>query len=268
MIALPGGFRPRKGLDQYFLRDEFILEREVYLADIKPTDVVLEIGAGNGSLTRLISEKARKVIAVEKDPILAGFLRDSLHGRVEVIKGDALEMDFPSFDKAMGNLPYSVSSPLIFKLLEHDFILGVFCLQYEFAEKMTSSPGSRNYSRLSVMISLRTSMTVLSMTVPRESFWPEPGVDSAIVKLAPEKNPGLDSLSSEVIRMIFTHRRKTLRNAVRDSDGQLEELLGFGQDSVLEGVKTDYGVRVFEMSPPDVLAFARSVVDLARENPD
>jgi len=268
MIALPGGFRPKKGLDQYFVRDDVILERELYLADVRPTEVVLEIGAGNGSLTRLISEKARKVIAIEKDPILAKFLRESLPSRVEVIEGDALEMDFPSFDKAMGNLPYSVSSPLIFKLLEYDFSLGVFCLQREFAEKMTSSPGTKDYSRLSVMVSLRTSMTVLSMTVPRESFWPEPGVDSAIVKLAPEKNPDLDSKSAEVIRMIFTHRRKTLRNAVRDSDNQLGEFLGLNQGAVLEGVGTDYGVRVFEMSPPEVLAFARSVVNLAREKTD
>ena len=258
MIALPGGIRPKRGLDQYFLRDEVVLQREIYLADIQPSDTVLEIGAGNGALTRLIAGEARKVIAIEKDRALARMLRETLPDNVDVIEGDALRMDFPKFDKVMGNLPYSISSPLIFKLLEIEFALGVFCLQYEFAKKMTASPGSSDYSRLSVMVALRTSMTCLSMRVPRELFWPVPKVDSAIVKFAPDRSADLDGSSSEIIRMIFSHRRKTLRNAVKDSERDLR-LLGITPGTILEEVDVDGEVRVFEMTPEEILSFAKSV---------
>jgi 16S rRNA (adenine1518-N6/adenine1519-N6)-dimethyltransferase len=264
MIALPGGFRPKKWLDQYFLRDHDILQREVYLANIEPSDVVMEIGAGNGALTRLISERARKVVAIEKDHSLARSLRDAMPGNVDVIEGDALEVDYPSFDKAMGNLPYSISSPLLFRLLEYEFTIGVLCLQYEFALKMTASPGTPEYSRLSVMVALKTSMTCLSMKVPRECFWPVPNVDSAVVKFAPEKTEDLNGQTSEIIRMVFSHRRKTLRNAVRDSDRELKNRLGISSNEVLERISFDFETRVFEIPPPAIHSFAKSVGELGR----
>jgi 16S rRNA (adenine1518-N6/adenine1519-N6)-dimethyltransferase len=263
MNALPGGFRPKKWLDQYFLRDQEILQREVYLADIEPSDVVMEIGAGDGALTKLISERARKVYAIEKDRSLARSLKGAMPDNVEVIEGDALEVEYPAFDKAMGNLPYSISSPLLFRMFEFNFKIGVLCLQYEFALKMTASPGTSEYSRLSVMVALKTSMTCLSMKVPRECFWPVPNVDSAVVKFAPDKSYDLDGPTSDLIRMIFSHRRKTLRNAVRDSDRELVDLLGIGSDEVLERIDTDFENRVFEISPITIHSFAKSVGELS-----
>ena len=264
MVALPGGFRPKKRLDQYFLRDQDMLQREIYLADIGPNDVVLEIGAGNGALTSLISEKALKVVAIEKDRVLARELVDAMPDNVEVIEGDALEVEYPAFDRAMGNLPYSISSPLIFRLFDYEFAIGVLCLQYEFALKMTANPGSPDYSRLSVMVALNTSMTCLSIKVPRECFWPTPNVDSAVVKFAPDKSVAVDETASDIIRMIFSHRRKTLRNAVRDSDSELKGYLGVGSGQILDSIDTDYGTRVFEMTPIAIHSFAKSVRDLGQ----
>jgi 16S rRNA (adenine1518-N6/adenine1519-N6)-dimethyltransferase len=168
----------------------------------------------------------------------------------------------------MGNLPYSISSPLLFRLLGYDFSIGVICLQYEFALKMTASPGTSEYSRMSVMVALNTAMTCLSMKVPRECFWPTPNVDSAVVKFAPHKTIDLEGPTSEIIRMVFSHRRKTLRNAIRDSDRELKDLLGISSGEVLEQVGTDFGTRVFEMPPLAIHSFAKSVGELARINPD
>ncbi len=267
MIALPGGIHPRKRLDQYFLMDPKILRTEISLAELDEGDTVFEIGAGNGLLTRLIAEKAGRVIAVEKDPDLVDHLLSTQLENVEVIRGDALEMEFPSFDKAMGNLPYSISTPLLFKLLDHDFEIGVLGLQYEFAKRMVAKPGSREYSRLSVMTSLRTSRAFMSIKIPRTAFRPVPRVDSAIVKIVPEAGMGPDSFVAELIRILFCHKRKTLRNAVRDSDAEFEGLIGAGSGRILETVKSEWETRVFQMTPEGIMAFSRSLSEAFPQSP-
>ena len=256
MVRLPGGIRPRKRLDQYFLTDDRILRREVDLAELARSDVVLEIGAGNGSLTRMIAERAKKVIAVEKDPRLAAFLSRNCPGNVDLLEGDALDLDFPSFNKAMGNPPYSISSPLIFKLLDYEFELGVFTFQYEFAQRMVAKPGTDDYSRLSVMLALTTRKISLEMIVPRRAFSPAPEVDSAIVVLVPKNAPRPDAVSAEIIRMLFCHKRKTLANAIRDSDGELRRLFGIGSSEVLKAIQTDWSTRVYRMTPEEIMAFS------------
>ena len=259
MVALPGGFRPKKYLDQHFLIDRRLLQGEVDLASLTRSDVVLEIGAGNGALTKLIAEKAGKVIAVEKDARLVRILEHVCPKNVQVIEGDALELKFPNFDKVMGNLPYSISSPLIFKLLDHDFELGVLCFQEEFARRMMAKTGSRDYSRISVMLALRTSRITLAMKIPRHAFWPIPDVDSSVVLLFPDKAATpLDKVSADLIRMIFCHKRKTLANAIKDSDRELTELFGVGSAEILENVSAEWSSRVFKLTPRDIIQFCRT----------
>jgi 16S rRNA (adenine1518-N6/adenine1519-N6)-dimethyltransferase len=259
MNALPGGIRPRKRLDQYFIVNPGILRVEVSLAELDGKDTVLEIGAGNGLLTGMIAERAGRVVAVEKDPRLIENLKRTLPGNVEVIHADALEMEFPAFNKAMGNLPYSISTPLLFKLLDHDFEIGVLGVQYEFAKRMVARPGSREYSRLSVMTSLRTRRAFMSIKIPRGAFRPIPRVDSAVVKLVPGAGKGPDGFLAEIVRILFCHKRKTLRNAVRDSEAEFEGLVGAGPDRMLDRVEAEWDTRVFKMTPEEVMAFSRSV---------
>ncbi len=254
MVRLPGGIRPSKRLDQYFLTDQRILRREVDLAQLARSDVVLEIGAGNGCLTRMIAERAGKVIAIEKDRRLASFLSRNCQDNVEVLEGDALDLDFPPFNKAMGNPPYSISSPLIFKLLGYSFELGVFTFQYEFAQRMIARPGTEGYSRLSMMLALATNRISLEEVVPREAFSPVPEVDSAIVVIIPKPALKLDPVSSHVIRMLFCHKRKTLANAIKDSDKELRRLFGLGSSEVLQALQADYDLRVYQMTPERIIS--------------
>ena len=113
--------RPRKQKGQNFLIDERVAEREVGFADIEASDIVLEIGSGLGMLTERLIPKAKRVVGIENDPGLCKFLREKYGDSFELIEGDALEVDFPRFDKMVSNIPYSISSPLLFKLLEYPF---------------------------------------------------------------------------------------------------------------------------------------------------
>ena len=133
------GFRPSFVLDQNFLTDQAGISRIVrYLELDKGKDTVLEVGPGLGFITAELARNAKKVIAIEKDTKLKPILSDELsqYENIEIIYGDALEAKFPEFNKFFSATPYSISSPLIFKLLDYDFDLGVMILQREFAEKM------------------------------------------------------------------------------------------------------------------------------------
>jgi 16S rRNA (adenine1518-N6/adenine1519-N6)-dimethyltransferase len=262
MVALPEGIQPKKWLDQHFLIDPRVLRKEVDLAGLTDRDVVLEIGAGNGVLTKSIAEKALKVIAIEKDPRLVGLLSSTCPANVEIIQGDALQLEFDPFDKVMGNLPYSISSPLVFKLLDYDFQLGVLAFQHEFARRMIAQPGTRDYSRLSVMVALRTRGVSVALKVPRRAFWPAPEVDSALVVLTPGGAQFANPSSAEVIRLIFCHKRKKLLNALRDSEQELRTLFRIGSKEIMEGIPADWDARVFKMTPQEILRFSDSVAEL------
>ena len=145
---------------------------------------MLEVGPGLGVLTRRLAESAGRVIAIEMDRRLADHLRPSLPGNVELIVGDALTVPFPPFDRMVSNLPYSISSPIIFKLLEHEFQKAVVMLQKEFADRLVARPDTDDYSRLTVNVYYRAECRILEK-VPRSRFWPPPKVDSAVVELVP-----------------------------------------------------------------------------------
>jgi 16S rRNA (adenine1518-N6/adenine1519-N6)-dimethyltransferase len=211
------GLSPDKRKDQHFLIDRGVLERIVAAADIHPDETVLEIGAGPGNLTRLLAEKARQVYAIELDWRFAEKLAADFRGtNVTVMRGDALRMDFPPFDKAVANLPYSISSDVTFKLLERPFRSAVLMYQREFAERMVASVGSEDYSRLSVTVQHYADARIL-FNVSRRAFAPQPEVESAVVMLTPRppryqvRDAGL---FMRLVTAAFAGRRKRLRNAI------------------------------------------------------
>lgn len=218
--------------DQRFLVDKRVIQRIVSYAQVCDGDVVLEIGAGGGNLTRALSERASKVYAIEIDPILAEELRKVGMENVEVICGDALKVEFPEFNKVVSNIPYTISSEITFKLLRHKFEKGILTYQKEFAERMVAEKGSKDYSRLSVAVQYFAKVRILEI-VPRTAFRPPPKVDSAVVELIPSPPPyevkDVD-LFMNILSMLFSQRRKLLRNSLKyvlDSLGveiEMEEL--------------------------------------------
>ena len=149
------GIRPTKNLGQNFLTDPSIIQSQVEFANLTNRDTVLEIGAGLGNLTLELSAHARKVITIEKDKKLGGYLKTIVPDNVELIIGDALDLDFPRFDKIVANLPYKISSPLSFKLMDYEFESAILMYQREFADRIVASPGSKKYGRLTVNLYYR-----------------------------------------------------------------------------------------------------------------
>ncbi|MEI7826246.1 MAG: 16S rRNA (adenine(1518)-N(6)/adenine(1519)-N(6))-dimethyltransferase RsmA [Euryarchaeota archaeon] len=200
---------------QHFLVDDQIIERILSYADIQPTETILEIGGGTGNLTRKLARRCHKLSVIEADWRLAEKLR--IIPGVEVLHGDALRVEFPSFDKTVSNLPYQISSEVTFKLLKHPFVCGILMYQREFAERMVAAPGTKNYSRLTVCLSYKSQVEVLE-NVASTAFIPRPRVDSAIVRIVPVK-PRFDVLDEvffhNFVRALFTQRRKRLKAALR-----------------------------------------------------
>lgn len=200
--------------DQHFLIDEQVLDRIVEYGKLTGADTVLEIGAGYGNLTHKLAKKAGKVIAIEVDPEIAS----SIFGpeNVEVIIGDAMKQDFPYFNKVISNLPYSISSPVTFKLMQYKFDIGILMYQHEFAKRMVALPGNKDYGRLSITVQYHAGVRILEI-VPRSAFSTPPKVDSAIVSLIPGK-PSYEvknvDFFMKLIKAAFSQRRKKLRNAI------------------------------------------------------
>jgi len=160
------GASPTKSKGQNFLVDGRVADRQIEYAQLSSSDTALEVGPGLGVLTSRLAARAGKVIAIETDSKLAAYLRDELPENVELIEGDALEVPFPPFTKFVSNLPYSISSPIIFKLLEHGFQRGVVMLQKEFAERMVAAPDTDDYSRLTVNVFYRAECRILENGPP------------------------------------------------------------------------------------------------------
>jgi len=209
-------------LSQNFLIDERVAERQIEYAHLKKGDVVLEIGPGNGILTRRIAKIAR-VIAIEIDEKLAERIEKLKN--VDVINEDVMKVDLSrlGFNKVVSNIPYHISSPLTFKLLDEDFEVAILMYQKEFAERMVASHGSKKYSRLSVMLYQKADCRILEY-VPRGAFRPVPRVDSCIVELKPlgRRFDVDDELFRRLVTSLFSHRRKKIKNALL-IDGLIDE---------------------------------------------
>lgn len=219
------GIRPSKRAGQHHVIDPGLLERIVGYADVSKKDEVLEIGAGIGNLTKLLAERARKVIAVERDGRFIKILRERLRGHpnTRIVHGDVLQVELPKFDKVVANLPYGISSDVTFMLLDHDFELAVLMYQWEFAERLIASPGSNDYGRLTVNVYYRAEVEMLEKVLPT-AFLPQPKVFSAVIRLRPRKPPFQvvdEPTFFDVVRALFQHRRQKVRNALYHSFGQV-----------------------------------------------
>jgi 16S rRNA (adenine1518-N6/adenine1519-N6)-dimethyltransferase len=222
------GKRPSKRLGQHFLIDDRVVSRQVALARIKPGEKVLEIGPGMGNLTEAILSAGAEVVAVEADSAFCGFLERRFGPRITLIHADAVKAFLPEFDKVVANLPYQISSPITFKLLELEFDMAVLMVQREFAERMVADPGSRDYGRLSVGVHYRASCEI-SFNVSKASFWPQPRVDSSVVTLTPRKpsfSVADERVFYDVTKAIFSHRRKKVMNALATDPASLAFLSG------------------------------------------
>jgi 16S rRNA (adenine1518-N6/adenine1519-N6)-dimethyltransferase len=227
----PDALRARAGVrgnpeaDQHFMVDDRVLDRLPTYATDAGFDVsrVLEVGGGTGALTDRLLATAGEVVVIERDPRLAAFLREEFAdaretGRLTVHEGDALELDLPAFTASVSNLPYGVSSELAFRLLpERRPMVATF--QREFAERMAADPGSPEYGRLSVTAGHYAAVEIVE-TVPPAAFDPQPAVDSAVVRARP-RTPDYDVPDDDFfmrfLRAVFTQRRKTMRNAIRNT---------------------------------------------------
>ena len=211
------GVVPRKSRGQNFLIDDRVADRHVAYAGISPGDRVLEVGPGLGILTSRLVGTGADVTCIELDETLADHIESEYGGSLGLIRGDAVKVPFPEFDVFVSNLPYSVSTPIIFKLLECRFRKAVVMVQKEFAERMTADVGSTEYSRLTVNLFYRADCEVME-TVPASRFNPRPKVDSALVRITPRKAPFdvIDErLFFKVTEITFNHRRKKIGTSLK-----------------------------------------------------
>ena len=212
----------KKKLGQNFLIDKNVALKEIKYAKINQDDIVLEIGPGRGILTEILAKKAKKVIAIELDKNLALNLKDILPDTVVLINDDVLKVDFkklPRFNKIVSNLPFQISSPVTFKILDYDFDMAVLIYQKEFADRMIAEPGSKDYSRLSVGVYYKALCEKLDV-VSRTCFNPQPKVDSCIVKLVPKIKPPFfvenEGFFLDLVKNLFNHRRKKIKNILNE----------------------------------------------------
>ena len=220
---------PRKRFGQHFLRDSAVIYRIVDVIDPRPGQSIIEIGPGLGAMTQPLLNRSKQLTVIELDRDLAARLRQQ--PALQVIEADVLNVDFGTLHKGpllrvVGNLPYNISTPILFHLLKFvDHIEDQhFMLQHEVVERMCADPCSKDYGRLSVMLQWRYQMENM-LHVPPEAFDPPPRVESAIVRMQPmQRWPGLNAaLLSEMVTVAFSQRRKILRHTL----GPWLELKGF-----------------------------------------
>ncbi|MCM0043278.1 MAG: 16S rRNA (adenine(1518)-N(6)/adenine(1519)-N(6))-dimethyltransferase RsmA [Burkholderiaceae bacterium] len=233
---------PKKRFGQNFLTDRQVLHDIIRAIAPAPDDLMVEIGPGQGAMTRLLLETLRRLQVVELDRDLVALLHKQFSpDRLLIHSGDALQYDFGALAggerslRVVGNLPYNISSPLLFHLAQYapQVIDQHFMLQKEVVERMVAEPGGRDYGRLSVMLQWRYRMELLFI-VPPEAFDPPPKVDSAIVRMVPIASPlpCKQPLLEQVVTKAFSQRRKVIRNCVAGLFGE-QQLIDAGIDPQL-----------------------------------
>lgn len=219
----------KKSLGQNFLTDKNILQLEARLLDPKHK-TVLEIGAGDGRLTEaLLAQNPKRIYAVEKDGVYVDLLHDKFccsGENVIVLEGDFLKLDLPEFDVAIGNIPYYISSAIIFRLATLPVEKIVLVVQKEFAQKMVANPGEKNYGRLSVTSQIAFDVR-LERIIPKHLFTPRPKVDSALILLKPTGKI-LTQHEADILRYLFSHKNQTVRNALLHSGVNKEKIAKLG----------------------------------------
>ena len=251
----------RKRFGQNFLHDQQVIDRIIASIAPQPTDLLVEIGPGQAALTRPLLESGAELHLIELDRDLVENLESQFSGQpnITIHSCDALRANLPELTghrpfRLIGNLPYNISTPLIFHMLQwNELIVDMhFMLQKEVVDRLAAPPGSRTYGRLSVMAQYRANITPLFDVLP-ESFTPTPKVRSTIVRLQPLKNPPVDAGTFEnlakVVTAAFSMRRKTLRNSLRTV---------FSEDQI-RATGIDPGQRAEQLSLSQFAALARSL---------
>jgi len=249
---------PRKRYGQHFLADQSVVRRIVAAVAPEAGEIVVEIGPGRGALTGLLAERAGHLHLIEIDRDLAAALAGRYASdRVTVHVGDALDFDYASLPapfRLVGNLPYNISTPLLFKLAAYAdrFRDAHFMLQREVVERMAAAPSTSAYGRLSVMIQYRFAIEKLFDVAPG-AFRPVPKVDSSVVRMVPRPVGSLGAANERTLRDVvtaaFTKRRKTLRNA----------LLGIADVEMLDRLRIDPGQRPENLAVDQYVAIANAV---------
>ncbi len=240
------GLTPRKRWGQHFLVDGNILNKIVQAADISREDTVLEVGPGLGEMTLALARQSKKVIAVEIDMKLVEVVRRKTAScpNVEIVAGDILKVDFTEWVgqdrrpiKVVANLPYQISTPLLFRFIEEreKFSTLTLMMQREVAERMVAPPGGKDYGPLSIFVQIFLDLSV-RFSVKPSCFFPPPKVDSAVIQLnwkkAPVVGPEEEEWFRKVVRGCLGYRRKTLINALKhsglvlpeDAEGRMEKV--------------------------------------------
>ncbi|MDD5144025.1 16S rRNA (adenine(1518)-N(6)/adenine(1519)-N(6))-dimethyltransferase RsmA [Methanoregula sp.] len=213
--------------DQHFLIDPNAVNRIADITEVQGKKV-LEIGPGNGALTRALLDRGAFVHAIELDARLVeqlseDFSREIASGQLVLQHGDATRCEYPPFDVTVSNLPYSASSKITFRLLEHTFEVGVLMYQAEFADRMVAKAGTKDCGRLSIMVQTYAAVQHC-FRLPPQCFSPKPQVHSAVVKIFPREPIFYINdrrLYANVVRALFSHRRKTVRNCLKGSAGTM-----------------------------------------------
>jgi 16S rRNA (adenine1518-N6/adenine1519-N6)-dimethyltransferase len=253
---------PRKRFGQHFLCDQTIIQRIVAALHPQPREHLIEIGPGQGALTLPVIKKIKYLEVIELDRDLIPVLEDRVQhaGEIKIFNEDVLEFDFAKIKndarllRVFGNLPYNISTPLIFHLLNYAAIISdmLFMLQKEVARRLAAKPSTPDYGRLSVMLQYHC-QTELLFDVPAHAFYPPPRVQSSIVRLIPHrtypflaKNP---KLFADIVKHAFGQRRKTLRNS-------LKELV---TDEVWEQVQIHSDLRAENLSVKDFVEISNAL---------
>ncbi|MDI6783147.1 MAG: 16S rRNA (adenine(1518)-N(6)/adenine(1519)-N(6))-dimethyltransferase RsmA [bacterium] len=230
------GIHLSKQRGQSLLLDEAVLDALVSACELTNQDVVIEIGAGTGVLTAELAKRAKQVYALEIDKRMFQLASDTLRGynNLTLIQDDVLKYNFAEVVKAYpdepikfaGNLPYSITSPILIKVVETQFpfALAVFMIQKEVAERLVASPGTKDYGILTIAIAYRCQPEMIRV-IPAKSFFPVPEVDSAIIKLVQYKTPPVqvddEKFFFRIVKVAFGQRRKTLLNNLSTISHQL-----------------------------------------------
>jgi 16S rRNA (adenine1518-N6/adenine1519-N6)-dimethyltransferase len=240
------GLFPRKRLGQHFLVDSNILDKVIRTAQVGKGDVVLEVGPGFGEMTLDLARLAKRVIAIEIDPKLVAILKRKVqdYPNVEVVKCDVLKVDFKHFYKkeehpikVVANLPYQISTPLLFRFVESKKAFSTFTLtlQKEVAERMVAAPGRKEYSPLSIFVQMFSDVSI-SFFIKPAAFFPRPKVDSAVVHMVWKEKPMVELQDEEwfrkVVKACFSYRRKTLMNALKHSKLSIPKELGVRMEKI------------------------------------
>lgn len=224
----------KRRLGQHYLFEPQILERIVSSADLEKEDLVVEIGPGKGRMTEMIAGRAGRVIAIEYDQYLCEELKKKLSffKNIELCCQDVLKFPFQELSpfKVVANIPYYITTPIIFKLLERDvkLVAATLTVQKEVAERIIATPGGKDYGVLSLMVQYYTEPAIL-FYISRKAFVPPPRVDSAAIHLKRRVKPPVavsdESILFRVIRTAFSQRRKTLSNALKSLDKDIKVIL-------------------------------------------